>query len=135
MRIVAGCLLAAIALVACSTGSAGPAQATSLTITYWPDSGNASEKTRWTLRCAPAGGTLPRPVRACKRLAAGGMALFAPVSPRVACTEIYGGPQTARVVGTLHGKRIFASFSRVNGCQISRWQNLSPSVLPPGGVT
>ena len=136
MRIVAGCMLAVVALVACSTGSAGPAQAsTSLTITYWPDGANATEKSRWTLRCAPVGGTLPRPARACKRLMAGGMALFAPVPPRVACTEIYGGPQAARVVGTFKGKRVFASFSRGNGCQISRWQNLSPWLLPPGGVT
>ena len=51
------------------------------------------------------------------------------------CTEIYGGPQTARVVGTLKGKRVWASFGRVNGCQISRWQGVSPWLLPPGGAT
>jgi Subtilisin inhibitor-like len=135
MRIAVGVVLVAAALVACSTGSAGPAQTASLTITYWPDGANQSEKTRWTLRCGPAAGTLPRPARACARLLNGGMALFAPISQHVACTEIYGGPQTGRVVGTYKGRRVFASFSRSNGCHISRWDGVSPWLLPAGGVT
>ncbi len=135
MRIAVGLLLAAVALVACSTGSAGPAQTASLTITYWPDGSNATEKSKWTLRCGPAAGTLPRPARACARLLAGGMALFAPVPQRVACTEIYGGPQTARIVGTFKGRRVFASFGRTNGCHISRWDRLTPWLLPAGGTT
>jgi hypothetical protein len=89
----------------------------------------------WTLRCAPAGGTLRFPARACRKLAAGGPALFAPLPPKLVCTEIYGGPQRARVTGLLAGKRIWATFSRSNGCHISRWAQVSPWLLPPGGIT
>lgn len=56
---------------------------------------------------------------ACRSLSA---ARLAPVSPNVACTQIYGGPATARVRGTLAGKPVDAAFSRTNGCEIGRWQ-------------
>jgi Subtilisin inhibitor-like len=138
MRIAVGLALAAVVLAACSTGSAGPvspAQTASLTITFWPDGANEAVKTRWTLRCGPAGGTLPRAARACTRLLAGGTRLFVRTSGGVACTQIYGGPQTARIVGTLKGRRVFASFSRQDGCAISRWDRVSPWLIPAGGVT
>jgi hypothetical protein len=51
------------------------------------------------------------------------------------CTEIYGGPQQARVVGTVKGQLVRATFSRTNGCEIARWQRISPWLVPPGGVT
>ena len=135
MRTAAGLMLAAVALVACSAGSAGASRAlTSLTITFWAEGPDASKPRRWTLRCAPTGGTLPRGAVACRRLGAGGPKLFAPVPPNMVCTEIYGGPQTARVVGKVAGKRIWASFSRTNGCHIDRWERMSPWLLPLGGV-
>jgi hypothetical protein len=135
MRRIAGLALAAATLAACATGSAGTSQEASLTIVYWENGASTANPARWTLRCNPAGGTLPRAAVACRRLAAGGMRLFAPVSPRTVCTEIWGGPQTARVVGKVQGRRVWASFSRTNGCHIARWNRLSPWLLPPGGVT
>jgi hypothetical protein len=132
--------LAVLALCAAALGTGGsvaagsPAQ-TALTITYWESGVTDSEPVRWTLRCNPARGTLPRPALACRRLAAGGAKLFAPVPPSTVCTQIYGGPQVARVVGTLAGKRVWATFSRRDGCQIARWNRLSPWLLPPGGIT
>ena len=51
------------------------------------------------------------------------------------CTEIYGGAQAALVVGTVEGKRVWARLQRGDGCQIARWNRLSPWLLPPGGVT
>ena len=55
-----------------------------------------------------------RAARAARRLSsrAGGPKLFAPLPPNIVCTEIYGGPQKARVVGTVGGKRIWATFAR-----------------------
>jgi hypothetical protein len=137
MRGLAGLALAAIALAACATGSATPQQAsaTSLTVTYWSQGPNVSKRQQWTLRCAPARGTLARPAVACRKLAAGGTKLFAPTPKNVACTEIYGGPQVAKVVGTVQGRRVWASLSRTNGCEISRWDRLSPWLLPSGGTT
>jgi hypothetical protein len=37
---------------------------------------------------------------------------------------IYGGPQTAKVVGTWQGKPVASRFSLDNGCQIARWNEL-----------
>lgn len=42
------------------------------------------------------------------------------------CTQVYGGPETATVTGTLDGKPVDASFSRTNGCEISRFDIASP---------
>ena len=113
----------------------GTSAGTSLRITYWEDSANTSSSVTWTLRCDPARGTLSRPARACARLVAGGTKLFAPLPPNAVCTEIYGGPQKARVVGVVDGKRVWSTFTRTNGCQIDRWQRISPWLVPPGGVT
>jgi hypothetical protein len=50
---------------------------------------------------------------------------FAPVDARTACTELYGGPETARVTGVLDGRRVAADFSRNNGCEIARWERVA----------
>jgi hypothetical protein len=122
----------AIAMLAVGSASAGTsATTTSLKVTYWPDGGQGSLAPQiWTLRCNPPGGTLRNPGVACRRLAAGGAKLFAPIPANAVCTEIYGGPFVARVVGTVGGKRVWATFSRTNGCHISRWDRLSPWLLP-----
>ena len=120
-------------LVAPSSSTA--AATTALRVTFWADSAAPTRSVTWTLRCAPARGTLERPARACTKLASGGVKLFAPTPKNVVCTEIYGGPQLARVVGTLDGRTIRATFSRTNGCEIGRWQRISPWLVPPGDVT
>ena len=51
---------------------------------------------------------------------------FEPVSKRTVCTDIFGGPQTASVEGTLRGDAISARFSRRNGCEIARWKLAAP---------
>ena len=130
-------LLSAVAgaLIALPSALGGTAAETSLRIVYWDDSGKPSESVTWTLRCNPARGSLTRPAVACRRLAAGGAKLFAPLPKNIVCTEIYGGPQKARVVGTVEGRRIWATFSRTNGCEIDRWRRISPWLVPPGGIT
>lgn len=130
----------ALALAAAALGTAAAAVSatpgpTALRVTYWEDGSRAAPDEVWTLRCNPARGTLPRPVLACRKLAAGGSKLFAPLPPNIACTQIYGGPQKARVVGTVAGKRVWTTFTRTDGCQIGRWNALTPWLLPPGGAT
>jgi len=99
-------LLAITAVVAaCGSGSsAATARSPSLTVTYWPNGTHAGTPMTWRLRCGPAGGTLPRPAAACRRLAEGGARLFAGVPQNVMCPQVYGGPQAARVVGWLAGR-------------------------------
>ncbi|MFC8074462.1 SSI family serine proteinase inhibitor [Streptomyces sp. NPDC057307] len=86
----------------------------------------------YELSCGPAGGTHPESASACARLdelAGEEKDPFAPVPKGQMCTMQMGGPATARVTGTWQGRSVDATFSRKNGCEISRWQNLVP-VLP-----
>jgi hypothetical protein len=133
MRGLAVLALALTALVASTTGSAGGWSA-SLRVSYWDGPGATPDRV-WTLRCNPAGGSLAKPVLACRKLGIGGAKLFAPSRRDTVCTEIYGGPQRARIVGTVGGIRIWTTVTRTNGCEIGRWVRLSPWLLPPGGVT
>jgi hypothetical protein len=134
MRIVGVlCLVAAAlgaALGASTSGAAGTSTQTALTVRYWPTGDTSGAREVWTLRCDPPRGTLRRPSVACQRLAAGGRKLFAPVPRDAICTEIYGGPQVARVIGVVDGARVWATFNRTNGCHIDRWDRLSPWLLP-----
>jgi hypothetical protein len=135
MRGVVVFALAVLALAASAPLQAGSAGATSLRISFWED-GSLAERpdSVLTLRCNPARGTLAQPARACVRLAAGGAKLVTPVPESAICTEIWGGPQRARVVGTIAGKKVWATFSRANGCHIDRWNKLAPWLIPAGGV-
>ena len=136
MRTLVGLAICALAVAVTQDAAAGDSTAvTSIRVTYWDGSSQHVQSATWTLRCNPASGSLQRPARACGRLAAGGSTLFAPTPRGVACTEIYGGPQKARVVGSVNGARVWATFARTNGCQIARWQRISPWLVPAGGVT
>jgi hypothetical protein len=128
-------LLAVGATSASALALAATPPGTSLRVTYWEDGAKTRSSVTWTLRCSPPRGTLRRPAIACRRLAAGGPKLFAPIPKDSVCTEIYGGPQRARVVGVVAGRSVWASFARTNGCAIGRWNRVSPWLLPPGGAT
>jgi hypothetical protein len=149
MRALLLIALASTALLACGTDEAPPATtgpeptatttgspaATSLTITVEPGASAATQT--YTLTCDPSGGEHPDPDNACAALEDAGAAEvnpLDPVAPELACTEIYGGEQTAVVEGTVAGEPIRAEFSRINGCEISRWDVLLPVLVEPGGV-
>lgn len=51
------------------------------------------------------------------------------------CTEEYGGPDEARIVGQIDGRDIDATITRTNGCEISTWNQLIGLVPPPVGLT
>ena len=122
--------IAVVALAACgeggddvtpgTAGSPTPTAAqTELTITFDPGDGTAAQE--WTLTCDPPGGTHPRPKAACAALTDIDPTVFEPVPPNQACTQIFGGPETATVRGTWNGEPLDASFARNNGCEIARW--------------
>jgi len=48
--------------------------------------------------------------------------------PRRACTQIYGGPETARISGTINGSDVDRRLSRSDGCQIADWQRAAPLI-------
>ena len=121
----AAVVLAVAALVATGCASRGASSGgeearTALEISVTP--GGEAPTKLWTLRCPP-GGTLPGAEDACRRL----LKLddpFAPVPKDVACTQVYGGPQTAEVRGMFRGRRVDAQFNRKDGCEIARWDKL-----------
>jgi Subtilisin inhibitor-like len=111
------------------TASPGEPLDTHLTIVVSDGSGSTST---WRLTCNPPGGTHPDPNTACRALETNGAAALPPVPKDKACTQIYGGPETATVSGTWQGKPVMSRFARNDGCQISRWK-LMEGLLPPGG--
>ena len=57
-------------------------------------------------------------------------------SPGVAdrvCTQIYGGPQTAHISGTLAGHAVERDLGRHNGCEIADWRRAAP-LLDASGI-
>jgi hypothetical protein len=130
---VAVVIAALVAAVGCGAGSSATTTVTSrtsLSITVWPEGRAEGNPTKWTLRCSPAGGTLPRPAEACRKLAAM-PSPFAPPRKGLVCTEQYGGPQQAVVTGTHQARRVWIALAARNGCEISRWKRLA--FLVPGG--
>jgi hypothetical protein len=108
----------------------GPVDPTDLRITI--DNGTGQTRT-YTLRCDPPGGDHPDPDAACAALAQMSSA-FAPLPKGLLCTQIYGGPQTAKVEGTYRGVPTLAEFRRTDGCEISRWDAYAAVLSERGGA-
>ena len=129
-------LLTGLSTGACSSGDEGadqvdvrddPAPKASLVVTLAADAKGSQLRT-WTLTCEPTGGNHPDPAGACRDLKAAKQP-FAPVPRDAICTEIYGGSAVATLKGTWYGETVDATYSRENGCQISRYDALG-AVLP-----
>ena len=102
-----------------TSGTSTTASRTDLVVTVWPQGRGRSRQ--WTLRCDPVGGSLPNAATACAQLTAEALR---PLPRDTICTQIYGGPQRARVRGRIDGRAVAASFSRSNGCEIHRWDSV-----------
>jgi Subtilisin inhibitor-like len=119
LALISGCGLPGGADDSGSGTSTTASAATDLAVTVWPQGQGRSRK--WTLTCDPVGGTLPRPAAACAQLT---REALRPLPRDTICTQIYGGPQRARVTGRVDGRAVDARFSRSNGCEIHRWDNV-----------
>ena len=51
--------------------------------------------------------------------------------PGMMCTQQYGGPEVAKVSGTIGDRRITASIGRTDGCGIAEWNMLVALLGPP----
>ncbi len=144
MRLVVPLLLTALLVVGCGadagdrtsddrTRGARAVGGGDTELTVVLKAGNGAGRSTYVLTCDPPGGDHPNPEGACQALA-GLEAPFAPVPADRACTEIYGGPQTARVTGTYRGEAVDATFDRTNGCEISRWDAHVALLVERGGA-
>ena len=96
------------------------------------DRGDGTEPETWTLTCVGVvDGSHPDAEAACSHLT-GMTEPFAPLPSDVVCTEQFGGPQTAHVIGRWNGQPVDLELSRTDGCRISQWDALGP--LLPGPV-
>jgi hypothetical protein len=113
---------------------AAAAARVSLTVTY---SNGAGGRRVAHLRCgrrARADGYLhPVRVRACRHARRNAAFLAARAPGDRQCTQIYGGPQTALVKGTIGSRRVSRRFTRRDGCEIADWDRAGP-LLPKGSA-
>ncbi|WP_411278139.1 SSI family serine proteinase inhibitor [Gaiella sp.] len=129
MRLGIGLILIAAACAAFPTAASAGAIALKIIFRATPTSAPQT----LTLRCGSMPtGSVPSPAAACRRLQILGPAAFRPTPPDTACTEIYGGPSTARVTGTYFGSRLWVRLGRANGCEIGRWQRVAFLLPRPG---
>ena len=70
-------------------------------------------------------GKLCRSARSLRKL------LTSQPDPDQLCTQIYGGPQTAHVLGSIGDAEVDRRFSRTNGCRIEEWDRLTQAGLLP----
>ena len=92
------------------------------------DLGDGAPAQEWTLTCTGVvEGTHPDAEAACAHLAQLDDP-FVPLPGDVVCTEQYGGPQTAHVVGRWNAEPVDLELSRSDGCRIAQWDGLVPLV-------
>jgi hypothetical protein len=110
---------------------------TSLTVTLDPDGPDGQEKeTTDEVSCEDGSEEA-----VCEAIAAIDVGALGPVSPDTACTEIFGGPDTASLEGTISGEEVDVELTRANGCEIERFdaavpllQALYPDYEPGGSL-
>jgi hypothetical protein len=122
--------LAALLLAGCGGAASGstaggekpPRPEVSLRMTVHDGKGGKRKATLTCRAASSATGFLRdvpgRHCRTARRLA---RFLAAAPDPHRACTEIYGGPQTARVKGRIGESAIDRRFHRSDGCGIADW--------------
>jgi hypothetical protein len=87
-----------------------------------------------TLRCGTppeATGFISDAEKACRTVRATKQVLIHGPPDNVMCTEIYGGPQRARITGTVDKQRVDLEVTREDGCAIALWDELQTLLGAP----
>jgi hypothetical protein len=122
-------LIAAAALFFAACGSDEPTtpatgggsdELANLVVTVDADGDEAQPAKEMQLTC-----NAPTDSDACGAAAGISPADLQPTEDGVACTQQYGGPETATIKGTIRGQEVDASFARTDGCEIARWDKVS----------
>jgi hypothetical protein len=116
-------LVAALALALAGCGEddqLAVGEATELSIVLDRDGDGGAPSQRAALSCPRDGPEV------CELVAALPSDPGAPVPPGTPCTEIYGGPDTVAIEGTIEGESVEAELTRDNGCEIDRFDRFTP---------
>jgi|SRR5215207_6825622 len=100
---------------------------TRLVVSVDPDGRGPEPAKETRLSCST-----PRESTACAEASALEPSDIEPVDPTTACTQLFGGPETARLLGRVRGRAVDARFSRSNGCEIERWDNVAELLKAAG---
>jgi hypothetical protein len=117
-----------------STTTTSTASATELVVTLNPDGEGGKPAQQQVVTCPGADKA------ACEAIAALPPDPAAEVPPGAACTQIYGGPDTLVLEGTINGESVNARLSRAKGCEIERFDRFGPLLkelypdYEPGGA-
>ncbi len=117
-------VIAAAVLAACGAdaGDGGrPASDSRVEIVVDRDGKESRAPQSATLQCPSE-----RHPRACRRLSELAPSAFEPVPAQTACAQLYGGPERARIEGVVEGRSVSATFTRRNGCEITRYERVRP---------
>ncbi len=130
-RILVCCVLG-LALASCGDDereAASPAgePVTRLVVSVDPDGRGPEPAKETRLSCST-----PRESTVCAEASALLPSDVEPVDPATACTELFGGPETARLRGRVRGRAVDARFARNNGCEIARWDKVAPLLEAAG---
>lgn len=123
MRRLATAFVLATALAACgedgTPAAPGDAQLANIVVQVDDDGDGTAPARELKLDCAA-----PNDSTACGAAAGVSARDLAPTPADTACTQIFGGPETASIRGTLRGDAVDATFSRSDGCEIERWKRV-----------
>ena len=125
MRFSVALLVCAALIAACGEGddeAAAPSGSLAdLTVEVDPDGSDPEKAKSATVQC-----DAPQDSELCEAVDALDPKVFEPTAGNVACTQQFGGPETAKVTGTFKGDEVDAEFGRQNGCEIARWEDAAP---------
>jgi hypothetical protein len=118
--------LAIVLIAVAGLGAAAPAHAakpaTVLRVVADADGSGPQEAETLRITCRSSGDRR----RACRILRRLPREVFSPPEQPEVCTQQWGGPQTARIVGRVRGRSVDVRFDLVDGCAISRWELAAP---------
>jgi len=121
------CCLAVLALAGCggeeeAADPGRPAPVSQLTVRVDPDGDGPQQAKQARISCDQEPAERGSPCATAHKLRP---ADFEPTPDDVACTELFGGPETATISGTLEREKVDGRFSRQDGCEIARWEKVS----------
>ncbi len=122
LAVAATCVVAGCGGGADGDGEAPPPSATNVSLTLDADGPGGEKPRSATVVCKGSSGAGDS---ACALLGQLPADPVAPTPPATACTEIFGGPDVLAVEGTLRGERVDTELTRVNGCEIERYERFA----------